>query len=357
MRILFFFFSLLLAMLLCLSAIACKLFIVTAKDALPPIEASVVTLDAETEPLTMEGLPVTLLPIEEKTSEDKTVSLPLTNKKGVLKTATVSDKDYYVTVSVNGAKERMSLHEYLVGILLAELPMGFCEDARYAQAVAARSYIVHYVERGMGLGPWSCAYYTRERAREKYTHLYDIALEQAIAAVEATDGIILTYGNKACMAAFHAMSYDKTESAGAVWGEEMPYLVPVSTPEDIEMGGMETSYTFSQKELSALLGGECRLPMTYTASEGGRVDRVTFASGDSYAATEVRSALSLRSTAFASVTQNKKQITITVLGYGHGVGMSQWGAQMMALGGHSWRQILSHYYMGASLDTLSSRFD
>jgi stage II sporulation protein D len=97
--------------------------------------------------------------------------------------------------------------------------------------------------------------------------------------------------------------------------------------------------------------------MSYTVSEGGRVDRVTFASGDSYAATEVRSALSLRSTAFAVVKQNKGQITITVLGYGHGVGMSQWGAQMMALGGYSWRQILSHYYTGASLDTLSSRFE
>ncbi len=374
MRILIFFFSLLAAMLLCLSAIVCKLFIITAKD-MPPLPQNEITvLHAERIAHTSEHIAPDVLPVEADAAvtESEAAMIQISTKEevpglspapsakppkydSILPTSSFSDRDYVVTVTVNGEEIRLSLHDYLIGVLLAELPMGFCDDARYAQAVAARSYVVYCVERGRRLGPTSCAYFTEERAKTFYKHLYDAALAQAKTAVEATDGILITYGDEVCMAAFHAMSYAKTEASGEVWEMELPYLVPVETPEDIELGGMETEYTFTQRELSELLGGACALPMTLSYTDGGRVEEVIFASGDRYKGTYVRTALSLRATAISIVKQSQKGVTLRVLGYGHGVGMSQWGAQMMALDGYTWQEILLHYYRGAAFATLDSR--
>lgn len=256
--------------------------------------------------------------------------------------------------------EQRDMEDYLVGVVLAEMPVSFEEEALKAQAVAARTYARKAWVTGGKHGdgsvctqPGCCQAHV-----EIETYLQqggtEAGLEKVRAAVYATAGACLQYDGELIEATYFSTSGDSTEDAIAVWGTDYPYLQAVESPGEESARWYRDTVTFTKEQFCNALGkvpegapetwfGEVR----YT--EGGGVKSMVIG-GETYTGTRLRSLLGLRSTAFdVSVTDGA--IIITTKGYGHRVGMSQYGAEAMALGGSSYREILAHYYPGTELVT------
>ena len=172
-------------------------------------------------------------------------------------------------------------------------------------------------------------------------------------AANQTAGQILTYGDAPIEATYFSCSGGRTEDAVAVWGTEFSYLKSVESPGEEEAAHYRDEQRFSGETFSDKLGLSLTGDpagwfgkTTYTA--GGGVDTMQIG-GATFRGTELRSRLGLRSTAFSIATEDG-QIVITTKGFGHRVGMSQYGANAMASDGYSYQQILEHYYSGTTLD-------
>lgn len=256
----------------------------------------------------------------------------------------------------------LGLEEYLVGVVAGEMPVSFGAEALKAQAVAARSYAMYKIAHGSQYIDSHCgaqlctdsthckAYVTRDMLAAKWgAETADDIFEKVSAAVFETGGEIITYEGEAALAVFHSSSDGVTESAAAVWGRHVPYLVSVETPESTE----PQVTVFTRQQIADALADhgidydETGLTPQLTYDDAGRVAAVAF--GDmSIPGTQVREALGLRSTDFTLVILDGEYI-FTSRGYGHGVGMSQYGAAAMAAEGSNYREILAHYYPGTEL--------
>ncbi len=253
----------------------------------------------------------------------------------------------------------MDMDAYLVGVLLAELPSTFEDDAKKAQAVVARTFARKAAVTGGKHGDGSVcadsgccqAYIPAAEYLEKGGS--QEAIREAQAAVEATSGYVLTYEGQLIEATYFSCSGGQTEDAVAVWGTDFPYLRSVESPGEEYAAHYTDTVEFSRSEL------EDRLELTlngtpeswvgdisYTA--GGGVACITIG-GREFKGTEIRSKLGLRSTAF-SITAGENGVAIVTRGFGHRVGMSQYGADAMAASGKSYVQILSYYYPGTILE-------
>ena len=270
----------------------------------------------------------------------ETVSLPVRMRSGE---GTVADGD---------------MDAYLVGVVLGEMPADFELEALKAQAVVARTFAQKaYVTGGKhGDGsvctqPSCCQAYIAESSYlEKGGSQEDI--DKIRQAVLATSGYVLTYDGALIEATYFSCSGGTTEDAAAVWGTDYPYLRSVSSPGEENAAHYTDTVTFTAEEfrgaLNAALEGSPETwfgTVTYTA--GGGVDTMVIG-GESYRGTQLRTLLGLRSTAF-SVEAEGDTITITTKGYGHRVGMSQCGADAMAVTGSTYEEILAWYYPGTAL--------
>lgn len=259
----------------------------------------------------------------------------------------------------NPEVEELDMDTYLVGVLLGEMPQDFEEDALKAQAVAARTFARKAYETGgkhldgsVCAEPGCCqAYISPESYLEKGGT--QAGIEKMKAAVQETSGYVLTYDGNLIEATYFSSSGGSTEEAVAVWGQEFPYLQAVSSPEAVS----EYTRNFTYEQLNTLLG--CGIPSdssgfvgVVTRTKGEGVDSISLG-GTSYTGLELRKKLGLRSTNF-QVEPLADGIKITTLGYGHRVGMSQYGADALAAAGYTWQEILSHYYPGTVLLRLSS---
>lgn len=259
-------------------------------------------------------------------------------------------------MQADGSLVEQDMEEYLEGVVLAEMPTSFEKEALKAQAVAARTYTRKALETGGKHGDGSIctqasccqAYISPEEYREKGGN--EEGLEKVHAAVQETAGECLYYGDELIEATYFSSSGGRTEDAVAVWGTEYPYLRSVESLG--EAVSADNTVTFSRDAFAKRLALDEESNMeewfgetTYTAGGGVAVMEIC---GKSYTGTELRSLLGLRSTAFI-VTVSEDSITITTRGYGHRVGMSQYGADAMAAGGSSYREILAHYYPGTEL--------
>lgn len=257
----------------------------------------------------------------------------------------------------DGKAEVWELDEYLVGVVLAEMPASFELEALKAQSVAARTFAWKANVTGGKHGDGSVcvdsgccqAHLSPEDYLEKTGN--QEGLNKVIDAVYATSGQVLTYQGELIEATYFSCSGGSTEDAQAVWGGEVPYLQAVDSPGEESAAWFRDKVTFTFKRFQQILGRELEDhpsdwfgQVSYTA--GGGVAAMEIG-GETYTGTDLRSLLGLRSTAF-SVTVGK-DITITTRGYGHRVGMSQYGADAMAVAGHTYREILAHYYVGTEI--------
>ena len=269
-----------------------------------------------------------------------------------------------ITVLTDGGAVTMDMQEYLVGVVAAEMPASFQEEALKAQAVAARTYAM-YCALGQKHGEaqvctdYACcqAWQSDEALRQKWGGDYDACSQKIRAAVEATAGQYLSYEGQPVFAAFHSSSAGATEDCGQVWNPS-PYLVSVSSPETAE----DVPNFVSTVDCTPLDFRDTLLyahpEADFTGEESGwigevRLDgsgRVASAvlGGVSMKGTELRQLFGLRSTAFC-LEYTGESFRFTVTGYGHGVGMSQYGANVMAREGGTYTGILAHYYPGTVL--------
>jgi len=276
------------------------------------------------------------------------------------------DAETVFSVLADGELRETTMADYLVGVVAAEMPASFEPEALKAQAVAARTYILdraaHPVEAHRDAAVCAdpgccCAYISDKEMRENWGADYRKNLRRIRAAVRETDGQRLTYEGEPIRAVFHSSSGGQTEASAAIWGA-VPYLVSVSSPETAEtVPGFETTVTVSAAEAAQAL--EVTLPEDpaqwlgeTVRDDAGRVETITIG-GKTISGAEARSLFSLRSTNFTAEIADGN-LVFHVIGSGHGVGMSQYGANVMAQQGAGYREILAHYYPGTVLESESS---
>lgn len=281
----------------------------------------------------------------------------------------VSDSARTLRVLAGNTVLEMTLADYLVGVTAAEMPAAFAPEALKAQAVAARTYTLYKLFSGGNHGDTAdictdsacCqAYIGMEDARTGWGEQADAYELRIRTAVAATDGEVILYGGVPILAVFHSSSAGLTRAAGQVWQSDLPYLRPVTSPEDgAAIPDYYSRVEFSQAELKEKL--LARLPETVLTGEvsdwlknavrdsAGSVETVEVG-GVTARGSTVRAALGLRSACFEWELQDGRFV-FYVTGYGHGVGFSQYGADAMAKTGADYREILTHYYSGVTVES------
>ncbi len=282
------------------------------------------------------------------------------------------DTEIRFTVQTESGTEEAHLAAYLPGVLAGEMPALFEAQALMAQAVAARTYILHRMQHPSPAHPQAdicndsacCkAYASEDTLRENWGDKYDTYWARITNAVLTTDGQYLTYEGTPIEAVFHSSSKGTTESSEAIWNPR-PYLISVDSPETTEdVPNLVTESVFSPEELKYALSAKFPdLPFSadpaawltdIRPTDSGRVDTLTVC-GTPIKGTQIRSALGLRSSAF-TVDYEEGAFTFTVSGYGHGVGMSQYGANVYAKQGWGYADILAHYYPETQLTSVTER--
>lgn len=254
----------------------------------------------------------------------------------------------------NGSVIQISLEDYVIGVVGAEMPAEFNAEALKAQAVAARTYALKKTSNGSTISASISdqAYNTIDELKSKWGSSFSKYYEKIKNAVSATKGQVLTYNGSYIEALFFSTSNGKTEDSVNVWGNSFAYLKSVDSPWDTSERSYSGSKTLSISEINKKLGvsiSSVNDIVIKSKTAGDRVKEVTF-SGKSFTGVKIRTLLGLKSADF-DISQNGNNIVFTTRGYGHGVGLSQYGANGMAKAGYSYKQILMHYYTGVSLIT------
>ena len=263
----------------------------------------------------------------------------------------------------------LPLSEYLTGVVLSEMPASFSEAALEAQTVAARTFTLKQRAAGKHPGADLCAdssccqaWTGREALETKLGDGFAAYWDKASQAVSATDGLVLTYGGDLIDAVYFSCSGGTTEDAVAVWGGDVPYLQTVESPGEEISGKFETTVTVPLAEFRQIL--QTADPQVWLAgspsgwfgdrveTDGGGVDTLEIG-GRIFRGTELRTLFGLNSAKF-TVEATAEAVVFTVSGYGHRVGMSQYGAEAMARAGADFEEILLHYYTGVTLEFLGA---
>ena len=263
----------------------------------------------------------------------------------------------------------MDLGTYLVGVVRAEMPASFEMEALKAQAVAARTYTLYKLRSGGNHGQTAdictdstcCqAYISEERARANWGQQAGAYEQKVETAVTATDGQAILYGGAPILAVFHSSSAGRTRPAGEVWQSDLPYLPAVDSPEPGESipnyySRVEFTPEAFRKAVTAAcpeadLSGKMETWLQDpVVDSAGSVSSVTVG-GVSVKGSRLRSILGLRSACFEWEVQGEK-LVFFVTGFGHGVGLSQYGANQMASDGADYREIVTHYYTGVTVES------
>ena len=285
-----------------------------------------------------------------------------------------ADSAVTIRAQVDGTVQEMNLDEYVQGVLRAEMPASFELEALKAQAVAARTETLYKAENGPVANhpdadicdDIQCcqAYLSEEEAENAWGKDADTYAAKIATAVRETDGMVILYEDKPILAAFFSSASGQTNNSGDVWVNDLPYLQSVQSPEgEDEVPNYYSVATFSAEEFKELFlaeypqadlegepeswfGGETRndSDMVLTMTVGGVEVK----------GTAMRALFSLRSASF-TISVEGDEITFHVTGYGHGVGMSQYGANVLAQEGKDYQEILTWYYTGVTIGPYSPK--
>lgn len=250
----------------------------------------------------------------------------------------------------NGDVINIGLTEYLVGVVAGEMPASFPIEALKAQAVVARTYTMKSLQIGRKLTDSTSTqvYKDNNQLRNLWGKDYDRYYQRIYDAVTSTDNICVYYNGNYIDAVYHSTSNGYTEDAVNVWGNSIPYLQTVASTWDQNVSSYLKIITKEESDIISILGldnlDEIQI---LERNNSGRVEKVQIGN-KIFSGVELRNMLGLRSTDFEIIKDNNI-ITITTKGYGHGVGMSQYGAKGMAEQGYSYREILNHYYTNVNI--------
>lgn len=273
--------------------------------------------------------------------------------------------------------ESYTLEEYITGAVMAQMPADFEPEALKAQAVLARTYIQRRYEsekesptpglHGALISDDERLYqgfFTEAQAKKFYGDNYSAAYERVSGAARSAENYILTYGGEPVIAAFHAASSGHTESAKTAWGQDIPYLQAVESPADGELDGIETTVSISPEEFRERLSDSYSIDFTEDSEfsqwvELTQVNKRGYVSTVSVCGTEIPAdeftdILEISSPCF-ECSSGEGVLIFTSRGFGHLVGMSQYGADAMAEEGADFREILNYYYTGCEIGEISGR--
>lgn len=268
----------------------------------------------------------------------------------------VIDNNIYIQLKRNnGVIENIELEEYVIGVVGSEMPALFNIEALKALAVVARTYGLKAKSIGKILtdNESTQSYKTKNQLQIMWGSNYNTYYSKIQKAVNETKGKYLSYNGKYIEAVYHSTSNGRTEDASNVWGNSYPYLVSVDSIYDKSNPTFEYEKELSYDFISKKLGIEVNKDTIINIlgkTVGNRVNEISL-NNKIFTGVEFRNLLGLRSADF-ELEKLENGIKIKTYGYGHGVGMSQYGANGMAKNGISYQDILKHYYRGVSINNL-----
>ena len=267
------------------------------------------------------------------------------------------DAGFRLPVLRDGQIRSMDLHSYLTGVVLAEMPLSFADEALKAQATASRTYVLRSYDNRRHDKAAVCVNSGCCQAWRDPAEASPADRARAEAIVSATDGLALYYDGALIDATFFSCSGGRTEAAAAVWGSELPYLQSVDSPGEEGAAHFTDETRVPLAEFRAALEAEDGA-VSFPAALGGWVGAIRYTVGGGvdeielggrpFRGTWLRKRFGLRSTAFSLELTETEAIFVTK-GNGHRVGMSQYGAEAMARAGSGFAEILAWYYQGAEL--------
>ncbi len=263
--------------------------------------------------------------------------------------------------SKTGKIELVPLEEYIIGVVAGEMPVSFSKEALKAQAVASRSYVMYQIEGNKEKDydvvdtVLNQVYIDSDTLKEKWKDKYEEYYDKVVSSVSETAYQYLVYNDKIVNAMFFSTSNGYTENSEDVFVSSVPYLRSVDSKWDNISPVFQYTTSYSLSDFLGLLS----LPSSNTIkisdlkkTQTGRVTSIKI-NGKTYTGREVASLLKLKSSSF-SIVQNGNKVTINTSGYGHGVGMSQYGAEGMAQEGYTYDKILKHYYTGVEIKKIKN---
>lgn len=271
---------------------------------------------------------------------------------------------FLVEDQATGQVLELSRQEYVLGAVAAEMPVSWPDEALKAQAVAAHSYALYCRDHA---APDSIGWLTADPARRQgcltdpvlrsyWGTAYETNYARLAALVDEVEHTVLLCDGAPACASYFAISNGRTEASENVWGASLPYLVAVDSSTDLQADHYEVTLTLSSAQVQAALAAQGLTPdaaapeqwfSSPTRTASGYVARLSVC-GVERSGAFLRRALGLRSTDF-TIRYESGQFYIMTHGYGHGVGLSQWGAKALAEQGLSYDAILAHYFPDTTL--------
>ncbi len=262
-----------------------------------------------------------------------------------------SPEPIYVPVEINDEIKNIELEEYITGVVAGEMPALFEEDALRAQAIASRTYAINHLKRNTSISNTISdqVYITKEQMQQKWLDKFDTYYNKIKDSVLDTKGKIMLYNNEPIKAYYYSMSNGYTESSLNVFNEQNDYLNIIPSPYDVDN---ENVINISKQEFCTSLSITCsKISISnIQKDQSNRVSTITI-NNKEFTGIEIRKKLSLRSTDF-NIVDKDDYLEITTKGYGHGVGMSQHGANNMAKLGFNYEEILKYYYQNVEISSI-----
>ena len=251
-----------------------------------------------------------------------------------------------------GEIKNIELEDYIVGVVAGEMPASFNEEALKAQAIAARTYAMYKMKNSNGTydlvtDKTNQVYITEDKMKSLWQENFDYYFEKIKKAVYDTKDLIMTYNGDIILSLYFARSNGKTEDAIAVFGSNEEYLKSVESPEE----SLTSEVTISKDKFCNKLNISCDAIniSNVLKSSSGRINSLNI-NGKTFKGTEIRTLFDLKSTDFdISIGSEIKFVT---KGYGHGVGMSQYGANKLAQNGKNYEEIIHHFYTNVKIQDI-----
>ncbi len=308
-----------------------------------------IIIEEKEEPITEEQ---NNIPNNNTSKEEIVKPTPPTNNNNNNNNQIQENKTMVTIYRSNGTIETIELEEYIIGVVAIEIPASFHIEALKAQSIAARTYALKAIQDNKVLTDdvKTQSYRDKNQLKVMWGASFDTYYNKVKKAVEATKGLVITYNNQYIDALYHSTSNGYTESSYEVFGYSHPYLVSVNSSWDINASSFLRQVSFSFDNLEKILGIDFNketLVEIIARTSSGRVSRLRI-DDNYYSGIEFRNLLGLRSTDF-DINVDSDKVIVTTRGYGHGVGMSQYGANGMANNGKTYAEILKHYYQGTTI--------
>lgn len=284
--------------------------------------------------------------------EDPT-TIPTTTKQQI---KDQKEKNIYIKINKNNNIETLNLEDYIVGVVAGEMPASFNEEALKAQAIVSRTYAMYKIKNfdntyDVETTTDDQVYNSVSEMQEKWESDFDLYYDKIKKAVSSTKNLVMKINGDVFKSYYFAMSNGYTEDSKMVFGEST--INSVSSPwdnESVNKFKVDTQFTTNEiKDKLNITSNDLNISII-SRDKTNRVEKISV-NGKIYTGVEFRHALTLRSTDF-EITKNNDNYIITTKGYGHGVGMSQYGANGMASENYKYDEILKYYYQNIEITTI-----